>query len=110
MAGDLEKQRAERTPRKFFISGSEDNLVAKYPKPPKDNKKRQNKVRLIERGNNLSQEGCEKSDNDNDQRIYEPLEQMYGNDESPSRYFGDSSQLTNWILDSGATCHMTPKV
>ena len=27
-----------------------------------------------------------------------------------SRYFGDSSQLTNWILDSGATCHMTPHV
>ena len=24
--------------------------------------------------------------------------------------YGDSSQLTNWILDSGATCHMTPEV
>ena len=35
---------------------------------------------------------------------------MYDNDESPSRYFGDSWQLTNWILDSGATCHMTPQV
>ena len=23
---------------------------------------------------------------------------------------GNSSQLTNWILDSGATCHMTPEV
>ena len=21
--------------------------------------------------------------------------------------YGESSQLTNWILDSGATCHMT---
>ena len=35
---------------------------------------------------------------------------MYGNDESYSRDLGDSLQLTNWILDSGATCHMTPQV
>ena len=33
-----------------------------------------------------------------------------GNDESFSRDFGDSLQLTNWILDPGATCHMTPQV
>ena len=32
---------------------------------------------------------------------------MSGNDEFT---FGDSSQLTNWILDYGATCHMTPEV
>ena len=24
--------------------------------------------------------------------------------------FCDSSQLKNWILDSGATCHMTPEI
>ena len=35
---------------------------------------------------------------------------MSGNEKSSSRYFGDSSQLTNWILDSGATYHMTPQV
>ena len=33
-----------------------------------------------------------------------------GNDECPSENYGDSSKLTNWILDSGATCHMTPEV
>ena len=33
-----------------------------------------------------------------------------GNDKSSSRYFGDSLQLTNWILYSGETCHMTPQV
>ena len=32
------------------------------------------------------------------------------NDECTSGNFGDSLQLTNWILDSGATCHMTPEV
>ena len=27
-----------------------------------------------------------------------------------SKDYGDSLQLTNWILDSGATCHMMPEV
>ena len=35
---------------------------------------------------------------------------MSDNDESPGKYFGDSLQLTNWILDSGATWHITPQV
>ena len=35
---------------------------------------------------------------------------MSHNDECPSRYFGDSSQLTDCILDSGPTCHMRPQV
>ena len=32
------------------------------------------------------------------------------NYESSSRYCGDSSQFTNWILDSGATFHMRQEV
>ena len=31
-------------------------------------------------------------------------------DVSESKDYGNSSQLTNWILDSGATFHMTPEV
>ena len=38
------------------------------------------------------------------------MARMYSNDEFPSGIFGESSQLTNWILDSEATCHMTPEV
>ena len=38
------------------------------------------------------------------------MTRMSGNDECPSGNFGDSSQLTNWILDSGETCHITPEV
>ena len=38
------------------------------------------------------------------------MSQMSSDDERKSKEYGDSSQLTNWILDSGATCHMTPKV
>ena len=38
------------------------------------------------------------------------MARMSGNDECPNGDFVDSSQLTYWILDSGATCHMTPEV
>ena len=38
------------------------------------------------------------------------MAQMSGNEKSSSIYFGDSSQLNNWNLDSGATCHMTSQV
>ena len=38
------------------------------------------------------------------------MARMSDNDESPSIYFGDISQLTYCILDSGATCHITPQV
>ena len=33
---------------------------------------------------------------------------MSSNAESPGKNYGDSLQLTNWILDSVATCNMTP--
>ena len=42
--------------------------------------------------------------------MYTSMARIYDNNECSSRYFGDSSQLTNWILDSGATCHMMPQV
>ena len=38
------------------------------------------------------------------------MARMSDNEKSPSRYFGASSQLTSWFLDSGATCYMTPQV
>ena len=38
------------------------------------------------------------------------MSRMSSDDKRKSVKYGDSSQLTNWILDSGATCHMTPKV
>ena len=38
------------------------------------------------------------------------MARISGNKKSSSRDFGDTSQLTNWILDSGATCHMTPHI
>ena len=38
------------------------------------------------------------------------MERMSNNDEYPSGNFGDSLQLTNWILDYGSTCHIIPEV
>ena len=38
------------------------------------------------------------------------MAKISGNDKIPARDFGDSSQLTHWVLDSGETCHMTPQV
>ena len=38
------------------------------------------------------------------------MAQMSSDDKRENKDYGDSSQLTNWILDSGATCHMTPEV
>ena len=38
------------------------------------------------------------------------MEWMSDNDECPSGNFGDSPQLTNWILDYGEMCNMTPEV
>ena len=38
------------------------------------------------------------------------MARMSDNEECSSRDFGNSSKLTNCILDSGATCHMTPEV
>ena len=38
------------------------------------------------------------------------MARMSNDDVSINKYYGDSSQLNNWILDSGATCHMTPEV
>ena len=53
---------------------------------------------------------CDNSENNSDQKIYAYMARMSSNDKCLSGKFVDSSQLANRILDSGATCHMTPQV
>ena len=95
-----------RTPRKCFRCRSEDNLIAKCPKPPIEIEKRRKQVHFDENFNRA----CNNGKNNSNQKIYAYMACMSGNDEYTSGNFGDSLQLTNWILDSGATCHMTPEV
>ena len=105
-AGHLDNRQTEGISRKCFRCGSEDHLIAKCPKPTKDNEKRRKKLFFNEKGNSA----YDNDKNNNDQQIYAYMARMSGNDECPSGNFGDSLQLTYWILDSGATCRMTPEV
>ena len=81
-------------------------MIAKCPKPPKDNEKRRRQVNFNEKGNHA----CDNGKNNYDHKIYASMARMSSNDKRKSVKYGDSSQLTNWILDLGATCHMTPEV
>ena len=93
----MDNKRTERTPCKYFRYGSEDHLVAKFPKPPKWNKKRKNKVSFSERGNCASQKECDNGENNKNQKIYASMARMSDNDKCSSGSFGDSSQLPNWL-------------
>ena len=81
-------------------------MIEKCPKPPKDNEKRRKQVSFNEKVNRACNNG---KDND-DHKIYTTMARMSSDDEHKSVKYGDSLQLTNWILDSRAACHMTPEV
>ena len=49
-------------------------------------------------------------DDDDELKLYASMAWMSNYDKRANKDYGNSSQLTNWILDSGATCHMTPAV
>ena len=95
---------SERPPQKCFRCVSEDHMIAKCPKPPKDIENGRRQVRFNEKGNRA----CDNGKNNDDHKIYAYMARMSSNDECSSEKYGDSSQLTNWILDLGATCHMKP--
>ena len=74
-------RQTERMPWRCFRCGSEDHMIAKYPKPPKDNEKRRNQVRFKEKCNRA----CDRGKNNSDQKIYAFMAQMSDNDKCPSR-------------------------
>ena len=98
-ADDLERQQTERTLRKFSKCRYVDHQISKFPKPPEDNGKELETVHFNERDDCAFQKESENGDNDNNQKKYTSMAQMYSNDNSSSRDFGDSSQLTDWIFD-----------
>ena len=96
----------ERLPWKCFRRGSEDHMITKCPNPPKDNEKRRRQVRFSKKGNHA----CNIGENNDDHKIYASMARLSSNDKRKSEKYGDSSQLTNWILDLVAMCHMKPEV
>ena len=61
-------------------------MVAKCPKPPKDNEKRQKQVRFNEKGNRA----CDNGKNNDDHKIYASMAPMSSNGERSSDKYGDS--------------------
>ena len=95
-----------------FRCGSEDHFIANFPTPDTSDKKvhwkiEKPKTRAYKQNkkDNTSKNSREKSKS---HKIYASMAHEYSNVESPRRNYGDSSQLTDWILDSGVTCHITP--
>ena len=66
-------------------------MIAKCPKPPKDNEKRCKQVGFNEKVNCA----CDNVEDDNDHKVYAYMARMSSNDERKSGEYGDSSQLTN---------------
>ena len=96
----------DRPAQKCFRCGSEDHMIAKCPKPPKDSEKRRKSEKYKEKGNRA----CDNSDDDNDLKVYASMARISSDNKRESKNYGNISQLTNWISDSRATCHMTPEV
>ena len=81
-------------------------MIENFPKPQKDNEKRRKQVRFNEKSNRA----CDNGEDNDDHKIYASMARMSSDDEHKIVKYGDSSQLTNRILDSGAKFHMTPEV
>ena len=94
---------SECPPRKCFRCGSEYHMIVKCPNPPKENDKWRSQVHFNEKRNCA----CDNGKNNYDHKIYAYMERMSSHDERSSENYGDSLQLSNWILDLRATCHMT---
>ena len=79
-----------------------------------DSKAKKKKSKYKKRKSEKSREkgNCAKdnSDNDDDLKVYASMARMSNYDVRENKDYGNSSQLTIWILDSGAMCHMTPEV
>ena len=110
----MRNARNTRKPIMCFRCGSEKHFIANFPKPDTSDKKvhwnmekpkscvyRLTKIyKTLEKSTGESQS----------QKTYVSMTRMSTNAESTRRNYGDSLELTNWILDSGTTCCMTPDI
>ena len=61
-------------------------MIAKFPKPPKDSKKRRKSVRFNEKGNRA----CDNSDDYDELKVYAYMARMSSDDKLESKDYGDS--------------------
>ena len=65
-AGTSSNKNSDRPARKCFRCGSEDRMIAKFPKPPKDSEKRRKSDKSKEKGNRA----CNNSDDYDELKVY----------------------------------------
>ena len=94
----LSNKNANRPTRKCFRCGSEDHLIAKCPKTPKDSEKRCKSDKAKGKGNSAK----DNSDGDNDLKVYASIARM-SNDEK--RKNKDLSDLRIFSLSLGGLGH-----
>ena len=90
-AGNLSNKNSDRPAQKCFRCGSEDHLIAKCPKLPKDSEKRCKSDKSKEEVDPT----CDNSDDDNELKVYASMARMSNDDKRENKDYGDSSQLTN---------------
>ena len=89
--GISSNRNSDRPARKFYRCGSEDHMIAKCLKPPKDSEKRRKSVRFNEKGYCA----CNNGKDGNEHKIYTSMARISSDDERESKEYSDSSQLTN---------------
>ena len=68
-------------------------MIAKCPKPPKDNQKRRKQEHFNEKSNCA----CDNGEDNDDHKIYASMARMSNDDKRKNKDYGNSLQLTNWI-------------
>ena len=86
-AGTSSNKNSDRPARKCFRCGSEDHMIVKCPKPPKDSEKRRKSEKSKEKGDCA----CDNSDDDNYLKVYAYMARMSSDDKRESKDYGDSS-------------------
>ena len=81
MVGISSNRNSDRPPRKCYRCGSEDHMIAKFPKSLKYSDKRRKSVRFNEKSNRA----CDNSKDENDHKIYVSMAQMSSDNKRESK-------------------------
>ena len=92
-AGTSSRKNSDSPTQKCFRCGSEDHMIAKCSKPPKESEKRRKSEKSKEKGNRA----CDNRDDDDELKVYASMARMSNDEKRENKDYGDSSQLTNWI-------------